>query len=323
MTRSASASIERPRFDEFLFAPIGYERNGMLLSVLSALARLDVDPWREAASLAQMSNEAAATRMTSLIAALPDGPSTCSDPAAIADRLVALLPRQGLSKSIPSSAPLRAHAANNSRFVIFIALMVFLLGAQFLLRTFQSPAQSESARSPASVAAAPPTSTPWRREGESPVACDAASGPCVARSAFSEIGALDKHMREYFAVIIQESDMDFSVRFPDLPGCVATAATFEKARAVAGKALASHLSNLDEAGDPIPQPSTLEAVVGGEDEQCGAAILIQEAKSGAWLPSQDRDHGAGRADDPASGHALIAAPHGPGEKAPAATVFRA
>jgi hypothetical protein len=48
MTYSGSASRLGSEFDDFLFAPIGEDRNGMLLSVLSALARLDIDPWQEA-----------------------------------------------------------------------------------------------------------------------------------------------------------------------------------------------------------------------------------------------------------------------------------
>ncbi|WP_158814181.1 type II toxin-antitoxin system HicB family antitoxin [Methylocapsa sp. S129] len=85
-------------------------------------------------------------------------------------------------------------------------------------------------------------------------------------------------MRQYYAVILQNPDMDFSATFPDLPGCVATAATFEEARAAAQKALADHLAVLEQDGVSIPEPSTLEAVVGGEDRHCGAAILIREAR---------------------------------------------
>jgi hypothetical protein len=51
-----------PEFDEFLCAPIGADRNGTGLSVLSALARLNVDPWQEATSLARMPREAAVVR---------------------------------------------------------------------------------------------------------------------------------------------------------------------------------------------------------------------------------------------------------------------
>lgn len=84
-------------------------------------------------------------------------------------------------------------------------------------------------------------------------------------------------MRQYFAVIIQDPDMNFDVTFPDLPGCVAMATTFEEARLVAGETLAQHLARLEREGAPIPEPSTLEAIVGGEGNHCGAAILVQEA----------------------------------------------
>jgi hypothetical protein len=42
MTSAASAFGRRSEFDPFLSALVGEERNGMLLNVLSALARLDL-----------------------------------------------------------------------------------------------------------------------------------------------------------------------------------------------------------------------------------------------------------------------------------------
>lgn len=39
-----------PEFDDFLFASIGEKPSGMLLSAVSALARLDVDPVAEKAA---------------------------------------------------------------------------------------------------------------------------------------------------------------------------------------------------------------------------------------------------------------------------------
>jgi len=59
----ASVSLLNPEFDDFLFASIGEDRNGMLLSVLSAMARLDVDPWQEAAKLAGLPGQAATQRL--------------------------------------------------------------------------------------------------------------------------------------------------------------------------------------------------------------------------------------------------------------------
>jgi hypothetical protein len=41
-------------FDEFLSASIVEEKNGMALSVMSAFARRNVDPWQEAARLSQL-----------------------------------------------------------------------------------------------------------------------------------------------------------------------------------------------------------------------------------------------------------------------------
>lgn len=72
MAHPALALLIGPEFDEFLCAPIGADRNGTGLSVLSALARLNVDPWREATSLALMPRQAAVVRLTALIDALPD-----------------------------------------------------------------------------------------------------------------------------------------------------------------------------------------------------------------------------------------------------------
>src|SRR5580700_9207765 len=95
MTRCTSISPLGSEFDNFLFAPIVEDGNGMLLSVLSALARLDVDPWQEANDLARLPREAATQRLALLIAALPGGPSTHPDLGTIANRLIALLPRQG------------------------------------------------------------------------------------------------------------------------------------------------------------------------------------------------------------------------------------
>jgi hypothetical protein len=45
MTRVTAATLGL-EFDDFLFVPIGDDRNAVLLSVLSVLARLNLDPWQ-------------------------------------------------------------------------------------------------------------------------------------------------------------------------------------------------------------------------------------------------------------------------------------
>ena len=93
MTHAALSPLIGPEFDEFLCASIGEDRNGTGLSVLSALARLDVDPWQEATSLARMPREAAVVRLTALIDALPNEPASAIPVKTSAADLVALLPK--------------------------------------------------------------------------------------------------------------------------------------------------------------------------------------------------------------------------------------
>ena len=51
-----------PEFNDFLFASIGADATGTYITVVSALARLDLDPWAEAAKLSRMPKTLAATK---------------------------------------------------------------------------------------------------------------------------------------------------------------------------------------------------------------------------------------------------------------------
>jgi hypothetical protein len=145
MARSALYSQLGSEFDAFLFSPIGGERNGMLLSVLSALARLNVDPWQEAATLALLPGETATQRLAALIAALPDEPSAHRDPRTIAAGLIALLPRRAESNT-PSRETLRGVGAGiNSQTVRWLILvnatfLTFMVVAQWIVTSRQTPA---------------------------------------------------------------------------------------------------------------------------------------------------------------------------------------
>lgn len=98
MTPASSAAFFKPEFDRFLHAPIGADGNDMPLSVLSALTRLNVDPWEEAADLTELSENNAAERLASLIGQLPGARWTPTESRAIAHRLVELLPQLDGSK---------------------------------------------------------------------------------------------------------------------------------------------------------------------------------------------------------------------------------
>ena len=46
-------------FHQFLYAFVGADRDGFMVTVLFTLARLGLDPWKEASELADVSEEAA------------------------------------------------------------------------------------------------------------------------------------------------------------------------------------------------------------------------------------------------------------------------
>ena len=112
MTPAVSTFFVGTEFNAFLYAPVGAEENKMPLSVLSALSRLNVDPWVEAAELSELPKDTAALRLTSLIARLPGGWAQ-ADCEAIANRLIKLLPHGSRSALAPRALglPLISHSA--------------------------------------------------------------------------------------------------------------------------------------------------------------------------------------------------------------------
>ncbi len=65
----------RTDLDDFLFAPIADDTNGMPMTMITALARSGVDPWAEAADLAVLSRESATQKLILLLAGVPNGPT--------------------------------------------------------------------------------------------------------------------------------------------------------------------------------------------------------------------------------------------------------
>src|SRR4026209_1617645 len=98
VTAAASVSFFKPEFGDFLYAAIAADRNEMPLTVLSALSRLDLDPWEEAAELSELPKDTATQRLATLIARLPGGRWAEADSKAIADRLIDLLPSPSRSR---------------------------------------------------------------------------------------------------------------------------------------------------------------------------------------------------------------------------------
>ena len=62
-----------------------------------------------------------------------------------------------------------------------------------------------------------------------------------------------------YLILIETNTGGFSAYAPELPGCVATGATREHVEREMHDAIAFHLEGLQEAGEPIPEPSGLTA----------------------------------------------------------------
>ena len=152
MTHAALAPLIGPEFDRFLSASIGEDRNGTGLSVLSALARLDVDPRQEATSLARMSTEAAAGRLTALIDALPHGPASAVPSKTIAADLVALLPTtKKLNVSSPDNV-LAVVGVRRAQIRVSLCALVALIVIVLALSANDSPGSGNGATPSAPVA---------------------------------------------------------------------------------------------------------------------------------------------------------------------------
>jgi predicted RNase H-like HicB family nuclease len=60
-----------------------------------------------------------------------------------------------------------------------------------------------------------------------------------------------------YAIVIEKTANNYSVYVPDLPGCVATAATIEAVEEEIREAIRFHIDGLKEDGLPIPEPTSM------------------------------------------------------------------
>ncbi|MDP5220943.1 hypothetical protein Q5Y75_27535 [Ruegeria sp. 2205SS24-7] len=80
-------------YDAFLFAKVGEDRSGAAVTVLSALARLDLEPRTEARVLSRLGPEDAQARLTTHFEAITDIPALALASESRASKLVSLLPK--------------------------------------------------------------------------------------------------------------------------------------------------------------------------------------------------------------------------------------
>jgi hypothetical protein len=143
MMPTASIHPLGTEFNNFLFALVGEDRNGLPLSVVSALARMDLDPWVEAAYLADLPAETAARKLAARLDALSDPALKTASPHTRAVGLIALLPRRVTPNPPPPVDRAGADAAARAQAlvkVILIAIcLIVSLGIQLVAARRESP----------------------------------------------------------------------------------------------------------------------------------------------------------------------------------------
>jgi len=64
-----------------------------------------------------------------------------------------------------------------------------------------------------------------------------------------------------YLVILEKTETGYGAYVPDLPGCIAAAASEEEVRRLIREAVELHLEALRESGEPIPVPTTSSTLI--------------------------------------------------------------
>ena len=155
MASTDAFALQRSGLNEFLFASVGTEANGMTLSVVSVFARLGNDPWQEAGRLAGLPRPQATESLARSIASMPTSVWPQQAATTIAARLVALLPTQAENPGQkPSALAYGEKAGRIVRIGLVLAAFAFAVAIQTGVFTiFDAP--DPGGNSVASFAVAP------------------------------------------------------------------------------------------------------------------------------------------------------------------------
>ncbi len=150
-TRSHPTVSETRGLGDFLFADVGTEANGSTLTILSVLARLDKDPWAEAARWAKLPNHKVVESLADSIAQMPLTPSALAEARQSAVRLVALLPKKTQTLGHGSIIQFDAASPNWGLITLFLAIAASVFVSAILVpRAYIEPLAQSSASSKSS-----------------------------------------------------------------------------------------------------------------------------------------------------------------------------
>lgn len=78
-----------------------------------------------------------------------------------------------------------------------------------------------------------------------------------------------------FWALLDTAEEGVSVRFPDLPGCFTSGDTAEEAHAAAREALEGFIYVMEQDGDDIPSPSSLDSILAqSEAGEAASEVMV-------------------------------------------------
>jgi hypothetical protein len=166
MPSTDAFALRQSGFNEFLFAPVGTEANGMTLSLVSVFARAGNDPWLEAGRLAGLPKSEATESLARSIAGMPASIWPLQAAMTIADRLIALLPARSAGAGQRASLPVVG--ANAGRLLIAVLLVCVACMLAFEAGWFTTSGPSNPDGSNVASFAAAPGSPPGAQTLRSP-----------------------------------------------------------------------------------------------------------------------------------------------------------
>ncbi len=136
-SRSEIFALQKSGLGKFLYADVGAEPNGATITILSVLARLDRDPWAEAARWAALPKALAADSLARAIAEMPLLPSALAASRDTALRLVQLLPTD--MQEIRQPGALRVTLTTPKWVLITILYVAFIGGMELRVILMSRP----------------------------------------------------------------------------------------------------------------------------------------------------------------------------------------
>ncbi len=128
MAHLQDTSFSPSELDDFLYADIDQEPNGMPLTVLSLLARSEVDPWDEARRLSALSDATAISCMADRIRLSSARFRNRPDLRPLAATLVARLPGHAIHKPVQAGSFAEGEVLS-SPVLIFVGYVTFCIAA--------------------------------------------------------------------------------------------------------------------------------------------------------------------------------------------------